>query len=315
MKLSVIVPAYNEEASLPKFYHLLLKEIINSVDDSYELIIVNDGSTDSTLNILRDISKQNHRLRVINLSKNFGKEIATTAGIFYASGDAIIVLDADGQHPPELIPKFIKAWKDGSQVVVGIRKSNQKEGFIKHYGSKLFYKLLNAISTTDLMPGTTDYCLIDREVQEVFMQFSEKGRITRGLINWMGFEKSIIPFHAKERIGGKASYKTSKLIKLAVNSFMSLSVVPLFIIGYVGAFITLISFFMGLFIIIEQIILSDPLKLHITGTAMLSVLILFLIGIVLLSQGLIAMYLSRVHTQTQNRPLYIIDKRNSINLS
>lgn len=315
IKLSLVIPTYNEEDSFPKFYDILIKTAVSAVGESYELVVVNDGSNDSTLKILQDISKQNNKLRVVNLSKNFGKEIATTAGIFYARGDAIIIIDADGQHPPELIPKFIDLWNEGNQVVVGVRESNQKEGLIKRYGSKIFYKLFNATSSTMLIPGATDYRLIDKQVQEEFIQFQERYRITRGLIDWLGFQRATIPFHANERIAGKATYKASKLFKLALDSFVSLSVAPLFIVGYVGAFITFISFIMGLFIIIEQIFLGDPLGLRITGTAMLSILILFLVGIILISQGLISIYLSHVHAQTQNRPLFIVDKRRSIRLS
>ena len=277
--------------------------------------MVNDGSSDGTLKLLQDIANQNKKLRVVNFSRNFGKEIAVTAGISYAQGEAIIIIDADGQHPPELIPKFVKLWEDGYQVVIGVRESNQKEGLTKRYGSKLFYKLLNVTSDTTLIAGATDFRLIDRAVQAEFIQFSEHYRITRGLIHWMGFRRATIPFHANKRIAGQASYRVSKLIRLALNSFVSLSVAPLYIFGYVGAFITFGAFMVGLFVIIEQLILGDPLGLRVTGTAMLSILTLFLVGILLISQGLISVYLSHVHAQTQNRPLFIVDKQNSIRLT
>ncbi|HUD07543.1 MAG TPA: glycosyltransferase family 2 protein [Candidatus Saccharimonadales bacterium] len=315
MKLSVIIPAYNEEESFPKFYPSLLKVIIDTVGKSYEIVMVNDGSSDGTLKLLQDIANQNKKLRVVNFSRNFGKEIAVTAGISYAQGEAIIIIDADGQHPPELIPKFVKLWEDGYQVVIGVRESNQKEGLTKRYGSKLFYKLLNVTSDTTLIAGATDFRLIDRAVQAEFIQFSEHYRITRGLIDWMGFRRATIPFHANKRIAGQASYRVSKLIRLALNSFVSLSVAPLYIFGYVGAFITFGAFMVGLFVIIEQLILGDPLGLRVTGTAMLSILTLFLVGILLISQGLISVYLSHVHAQTQNRPLFIVDKQNSIRLT
>ena len=313
-KLSVVVPAYNEQESFPKFYPMLLGAINQAVGESYELIVVNDGSTDSTLDVLKNLSKNNRKIRIINFSRNFGKEIATTAGIFYAHGEAILMIDADGQHPPELIKKFIEVWQAGSQVVIGVRKSNAKEGPIKKYGSKLFYKLFNSTGATAMIPGATDFRLIDKEVQAEFIKFSERYRITRGLIDWMGFERSTIPFSANQRLGGKASYKVAKLVRLALDSFVSYSVAPLFIVGYVGTFITFITFIVGLFLFIEQILLGDPLRLRVTGTAMLSLLILFLVGIILISQGLISLYMSHVHAQTQNRPLFIIDKRNSVRL-
>lgn len=314
LKLSVVVPAYNEEISFPKFLPQLVAEIEKAVGNSYEIIAVNDGSKDSTLKILQDVAKVDKRFKVVNLSRNFGKEIATTAGIFQAKGEAIVVIDADGQHPPELINEFVRLWEEGNQVVIGVRKSNKKEGFIKRYGSKAFYRLFNASSDTTLIPGATDFRLIDRAVQEEFIQFTERYRITRGLIDWMGFERAIVPFHANERIGGVASYKVSQLFKLALNSFISLSMTPLYAIGYIGILITGLAFLGGAFIFIEQLLLSDPLGLNVTGTAMVSLLILFLVGIIMSSQGLLAVYLSHIHIQTQNRPLFIIDRRRSVNL-
>lgn len=314
MKLSIVVPAYNESASLPKFYPLLKSSINDAVGKSHEIIIVNDGSTDDTLSLITKMASDDKNIKIINLSRNFGKEIAITAGIFYAIGEATIIIDADGQHPPELIKKFVKRWQDGSQIVVGVRQSNKREGVIKRYGSKIFYKIFNVVSGISLMPNATDFRLISEDVREEFCRLTEPYRMTRGLIDWMGFKRTIIYFHANERIAGKASYKISKLLRLAVNGFISLSVKPLYIIGYVGFFIISISSVTGVFIIIEQLIMKDPLGLNITGTAMLSVLLTFLIGIVLTSQGLIAAYLSHIHRQTQGRPLFIVDRRNSIGI-
>lgn len=314
MKLSVVVPAYNEETGFPRFLPSLIDSVEKAVGKSYEIIVVNDGSTDSTLKVLKNLSKNNTRLRVVNLSRNFGKEIAITAGIFQCSGDAIVMIDADGQHPPELISKMLKKWEKGSQVVIGVRTKNHKEGFVKKYGSKIFYKVMNYMSNNTIIPGSTDYRLIDRSVGEEFIGFTERYRITRGLIDWMGFQRSYIEFEANPRLYGEASYKFNKLFKLALNSFVSLSMTPLYIIGYVGIGITSISFVVGLFILIEQVILNDPLRMKFTGSAMLSILILFLVGITLIAQGLISIYLSHIHVQTQNRPLFIIDKKNSYNL-
>lgn len=312
--ISIVIPCYNEAINVATFYQQLSKVVSDDNAHQYELIYVNDGSKDSTLDELHDLSKEHDSIKVLSLSRNFGKEIATTAGIFYAQGDAIMMLDGDGQHPPELIPKLIKLWEDGYQVVIGVRESNQKEGFVKRYGSKLFYRIFNATSDTTLIPGATDFRLFDKAVRKEFVQFTERYRITRGLIDWMGFRRTTVPFHANERIGGKSSYKVSKLVKLALNSFVSLSMAPLYVIGYVGLFITLISFVAGLFVVIEQLLLADPLGLGVTGTAMLSILTLFLVGIIMIAQGLISIYISHVHIQTQNRPLFIVDRSSSVNL-
>lgn len=314
MKLSIVVPAYNEQESLPKFLDTLLREVKKAVGDSYEILIVNDGSKDSTLEIATKLAKENKHIKVVNLSRNFGKEIATTAGIYQASGDATIMIDADGQHPAELISEFVRLWDSGYQVVIGVRKTNQKEGFIKKYGSKLFYKLLNSTAKTNLEPGATDFRLIDSEVRKQFMVFTERNRITRGVIDWMGFNRTFVPFDANERIGGKATYKVTKLFGLALNSFVSLSMLPLYAIGYVGIFITALSFLTGVFVFFEQLVFSDPMNLNFTGTAMLSLLTLFLVGIIMTSQGLIAIYMSHIHVQTQNRPLFIINKLGSVNI-
>ncbi len=315
--VSVVVPIFNEERGFKQFHGSLVKVLESlALPDGYEIIYVNDGSTDNTVESARSVTNKSSgkMVELVSLSKNFGKEIATSAGISYSRGEATIMLDGDGQHPPEVIPEFIKSWQKGNKVVVGLRKSNQKEGFIKRYGSKIFYKLFNVVGGMTLEPGSTDFRLIDKSVREQFLQFDERYRITRGIIDWMGFQRAYVDFHAKERLVGKAKYKFSKLFGLAVNSFVSLSMKPLYFIGYVGAALTFLSFLFGLFIIIEQLLLRDPLRLKFTGTAMLSVLLLFMVGIVLSAQGLISVYLSHIHAQTQKRPLFIVDKSLSSNL-
>lgn len=312
--LSVVVPVYNEQASLPVFLPSLINQLVKSAGNSYEIIVVNDGSNDSSAKIIKEFCAKNKNIRLVNLSRNFGKEIAVTAGIFQAGGEAIIMIDADGQHPVELIGKFQEAWQAGNQVVIGVRKSNQKEGPVKRYGSKLFYALFNATTKTSLIPGATDFRLIDAVVREEFMQFTERNRITRGVIDWIGFQRTVIPFHANNRIGGKASYKISSLFRLALNSFVSSSVAPLYVIGYAGTLTAALSFSLGMFVFIEQILLHDPWHLRVSGSAMIGLLILFLVGVILIAQGLLAIYLSHIHAQTQNRPLFIVDKKNSVNL-
>lgn len=312
--ISIVIPCYNEAINVASFYKQLQSVAINDKTHDYEFIYVDDGSKDNTLNELRVLSDRHSSVKVLSLSRNFGKEIATTAGIFYAKGDATIMIDGDGQHPVELIPQLIKLWEDGHMVVVGVRKTNKKEGFIKHYGSKLFYKLFNSTSDTTLIPGATDFRLIDKVVRQEFMHFTERYRITRGLIDWMGFKRAYVEFDANERMGGKSSYKVSKLIKLALNSFVSLSMAPLYFIGYAGLTITFVSLMAGVFVFVEQLLLADPLNLNVTGTAMLSILTLFLVGIIMTAQGLVSIYLSHIHIQTQNRPLFIVDPSNSINI-
>jgi len=306
---------YNEAESLPSFHKdLLLPAVKEAANSSYEIIYINDGSRDATLELLSSIAQKNKRVKVINLSRNFGKEIAVTAGISAASGEATIILDGDGQHPPELIKKFLNKWREGAQVVIGVRASNQNEGMLKKWGSKLFYRLFNMTSGNEIVPRSTDFRLIDKNVRIEFTRFSERNRITRGLIDWLGFKREYITFDAAERMAGQASYDTSKLIKLALNSFVSLSLRPLFIFGWIGVLITLLSLLVGLAIFIEQFLMGDPLGLDFTGSALLGVFISFLIGLVLTSQGIIAVYLSHVHGQTQDRPLFVVDMKHSSNM-
>ncbi len=312
-RISFVIPAYNESAGIARFHSELLMPHLKHLPE-YEVIYVNDGSHDDTLEKLTAIAADDGRIRVINLSRNFGKELAVTAGLHHASGDAIITLDADGQHPPELIAKFIEKWERGAQVVIGIRKSNRKEGGVKKLGSKLFYRLLNSINTVRIEPGSTDYRLITKDVQREFVKLTEHSRITRGLIDWLGFRRDYIYFDSPARLAGTASYDSTKLLGLAVNSFISLSLKPLFILAWMGLLITLLSLVVGVFIFVEQLLLGDPLGLNFTGAALLGIFISFLVGLVLTSQGVLAVYLSHIHTHTQGRPLFVVDHSTSVGI-
>lgn len=305
---------YNESEGALLFHSTVLLPELKKLKKTYEIIYVNDGSKDDTLAILTKIAKKNAHVKVVNLSRNFGKEIATTAGISVATGDATVIMDGDGQHPPAILSEFIEKWEAGAQVVVGVRSKNEKEGFVKRYGSKVFYKLFNSTSGAAIIPRSTDYRLIDRTVRDEFLKFPERQRITRGLIDWLGFTRDYITFEAPARLAGEASYKTSQLFRLAMNSFVSLSLKPLFFFGWVGVIITLLSLFVGIFIIIEQFVLRDPLALNFTGTALLGIFISFLVGLVLMSQAMIAIYLAHIHAQTQARPLFVIDHSKSTNI-
>lgn len=313
--ISIVVPVYNEEAGLKAFFKLLSSETAAlSKSYTFEYVFVNDGSRDESYSILSGIAQTDKSIKVVNLSRNFGKEIATSAGIAKASGDAVILMDADGQHPPKLINQFLKLWRTGSQVVVGVRKSNQKEGLVKKWGSKMFYRLFNSSSSAKLVPGATDFCLIDRAVQAEFIKLKEHNRITRGLIDWLGFKKSYIEFEAPARLAGEATYNIRKLVKLATDSFISLSLGPLYLAAYAGLVLTPLSFVLGIFIFIEQVIMRDPLGLNFTGSAMLGILLVFLVGILLISQGLLGMYISHLHTQALGRPLFVIDYSTSVGI-
>ena len=307
--LSVVVPVFNEAGGLADFHHSLIK-VLDGIGMDWEIIYCDDGSRDDTAKKIRDFREADRRVKLLKLSRNFGKELATTAGLHAAEGDAIITLDGDGQHPVELIPEFIKHWQAGHKVVVGVRKTNHREGFTKRFGSAVFYKLFNRFSGFRLRPGATDFRLIDRSVQQDFVRMTERNRITRGLIDWLGYKQDHIDFDAKARQSGKAGYSFNKLFQLALDSIVSMSLSPLRLAAYAGAIVLPASVLLGLFMLVDAIF-GDPAHLHATGSAYVMVMLLFLVGLLLVSQGIIGLYLSHIHSETQNRPLYVIDREQS----
>jgi dolichol-phosphate mannosyltransferase len=309
--ISVVVPLYNEAAGLVVFNQELTK-VLKAAAGDYEVIYVDDGSDDNPAASLK--AERSDKIKLIKFSRNFGKENALTAGIAAASGQAIIMIDGDGQHPVNLIPEMIAKWRAGAQVVIGVRAGKGQGGWSKRASSSLFYKLFNRLTGQKLIPGSTDFRLIDRVVQRAFLELKESDRITRGLIDWLGFRRELVPFEAQARQQGAASYGRGQLFRLASNSFVSLSPKPLYIFGYLGVVITILSFVLGSAVLIEQLILSDPLNWNFTGTAMLGILILFLVGILLLSQGILSLYISHIHSLSKQRPLYVIDYDGSVGL-
>ncbi len=305
--ISIVIPAYNESANILPFYHAL-SDFLNKQSWQHEIIYVNDGSQDDTADLITSLKAKSPTIKLINFSRNFGKEAATTAGIRTAKGDAVIMMDADGQHPIELISTLVEQWLDGAEVVVGVRKSNQREGAVKRYGSRLFYKILNSLTDGNTRAGSTDYRLIDRKVANQFNELSEHNRITRGLIDWLGFNRAYVEFSANARAAGKASYSFRMLVKLALHAFVSQSTLPLLFTGALGLFVMTASALLGVFMVIDKYLLGDPLSLGISGTAILAVFLSFLVGIVLGCQGLLALYIESIHNETQNRPLYVISE-------
>lgn len=311
--ISIVVPLHNEGPGINKFHNDLSDELDKISNCHFEIIYCDDGSTDNTAELVKSLKSESD-IRFIKFSRNFGKEKALTAGIAESVGDAIIMIDGDGQHPQELIPQFIKEWRAGNKVVVGVRTNNGSEGFVKKFGSWSFYKLFNKLTGQKLIVGSTDFRLIDKSVQKEFLKLTENNRITRALIDWLGFSKKYIYFRAKPREYGDPGYSTQKLFKLAIDSFVSITPRPLYIFGYTGIIITVVSLVTGVLVIIEQLILGDPWHWNFTGTAMLGILITFLIGIVLISQGILSLYISLLHNQTKQRPLYIIDRSGSFGI-
>lgn len=302
--ISIIIPVYNEEKNIPLFYERI-QAILNSSSYLWELVFINDGSRDKSFDELEKISREDGRVRVIDFSRNFGKEVAVTAGINQCAGNACVILDADLQHPIEKIPEFIEKWEKGAEVVIGVRKKNKGEGLVKKIGSYFFYKMINRISDMEIITRATDFRLLDRVVIDEFNKLTEKNRMTRALIDWLGFHREYIYFEANERIHGAPSYSFLKLMRLAFNSMISFSFFPLRLAGYLGIAITIISALLGIFMFITNYVTRS---LNFSGSAILAVIILFLIGIVLICLGFIALYIANIHTEVSGRPMYIIRK-------
>jgi dolichol-phosphate mannosyltransferase len=309
VNLSVVVPLYNEAAGLETFYKQLTA-VLKKLKLSYEIVLCDDGSLDHTAAVVKRLARRDAHIRYLCFSRNFGKELAVTAGIHAARGKAVLTIDADGQHPVTRIPDFVHAWQHGAKVVVGVRTTNHYRSLFKGLGSRLFYRLFNKFSGTRLVPGSTDFRLIDRSVQREFVRLTERNRITRGLIDWLGYRQEHIYFEADKRIAGDATYSMRQLMKLSIDSVVSLSVSPLYLVAYIGAIVLPLSLILLLGMTVNAL-LGDPLTLNTTGSAYVVVASLCLVGILMVSQGIIGLYLSHIHAESQNRPLYIIDEANS----
>lgn len=308
--ISLVIPVYNEALNLPLLYKEIIKHTAPLPYD-FEIIFVDDGSSDNSVAVAHNLAENDPSIRVIELARNFGKEPAVSAGLKAARGAATIAIDSDLQMPPRLIGEFIQRWEQGADIVVGVFASRSMSRF-KRYGAQIFYKIMQTIGQSKITPNATDYRLLDRQVVDVFNNMTERNRITRGLIDWLGYQRSYVYFKQEPRQHGTPQYTYRKLIGLAMNSFTSFSLLPLKLAGYLGVFILVISVPAGIFMYVEKYLLGDPLRLLFSGTDMLAVLILFLVGVVLACLGLISLYIARIHAEVINRPLYVVRRTPSI---
>ena len=310
-KVSVVVPVFNEEAGIFEFLDKELSPVLKGLNYETEIILVNDGSKDKTIKEIERFIKKEKQVKLLSLARNFGKEIALSAGLKYATGDVAIMIDADGQHPVEMIPKMIDKWENGAEIVTAVRDENTT----KHkFGSKIYYWLMRRFGNRKVVVGAMDFRLLDKAVVEEFNRFTERNRLARGLVDWMGIPQEYIKEKTKDRKNGKPSYSSKKLARLTIDTIISSSRTPLVIFGYIGIFITVVSLLFGLFILVQQYILGDPLGLDWSGAVAMSVFIAFLVGLVLISQAITALYVSQIHAEAKGRPLYIIDKKKSIGI-
>ena len=275
-------------------------------DYSWEIIFVDDGSPDQSAQVFDELSAKDEKCRVIELSRNFGKEIALSAGVDFASGDAVICLDADLQHPPERIPDMVLEWEKGAEVVEMIRERSEHEPWLRRIGSNFFYIILRLLSTTNILAKTTDFRLLDRKVVNAFCEVEERQRMFRGIIDWLGFRKISLTFKSEPRKFGIPVYSYSKLLNLALNSFISYSSIPLKLIGVLGLLITGSGLSMFLWMVVTTIVARE--YWNYTPLAFVVVINLILTGVVLTAIGLVSLYISKIYSEVQNRPLYTVRK-------
>ena len=308
--IRVLCPIYNEYKNIIYFIEAIKKAFKELKNYQCDILFVDDGSTDGSLELIKNICLSNKDIRLISLSRNFGKEVALSAGIDYSiESDAVITIDADLQHPTELIPALVREWEDGYEIIETIRETNTDHTLIRSLGSKLYYFLMRQFTNLDFKSNTTDFRLYDQKVVIAFTKIKEKKRIFRGLMDWLGYSKTQLTFNANNRLSGNVNYSYKKLLDLAVNSFTSFSLLPLRLISYLGVILTFFSFFVSLWMIIDK--LNDNSH-NFSPIAILAMGNTFLIGVVLIGLGLVAHYVGYTHTEVINRPLYLI--KDEINL-
>ncbi|MBP7088559.1 MAG: glycosyltransferase family 2 protein [Candidatus Omnitrophica bacterium] len=301
--ISVVTPLYNEEEVISQFYDRLIK-VLSKVNYNYELILVDDGSSDKTLNILENIANNDKNVKIISFSRNFGHMMALSAGLDYSKGDAVITIDSDLQHPPELIPKLLQKWEEGNEIVNTLRIEAKTTNIFKKLSARFFYFLMNRIANTNFQVNSADYRLLDRVVVENIKSMKEHSRFLRGLINWVGYKQDSISYQADRRQAGKTKYSFWRMFSFAIDGITSFSSFPLRLSTYLGLIIAFFSF-----IYILRTIYIKLIGQAAVGWASVLTTVLFMGGVQLIFLGVIGEYLARVYEETKERPLYIVKKK------
>lgn len=301
-KVSIIIPCYNEEQSLPLLFPELdkLSKVCPQYD--WEFVMINDGSRDNTLTLLEAEYEKDNRYQVLDLSRNYGKEVAMLAGFDYATGDCVAIMDADLQHPPIVIKDMLIKWEEGYDDVYAARRSRGRESWLRKLLTKTYYKLLNNSTRLDVLPNVGDFRLLDRQCIEALKQLREQGRYTKGMYCYIGFKKTSVKFDTQERVAGRSSMSFGRLFALAMEGLMSYTIAPLRLATWIGAIVSVVSFIYAIWVLIKTLIWGDP----VAGYPTLILVILFLGGVQLLSLGIIGEYLGRVYNETKNRPIYFV---------
>ena len=302
--ISILIPAYNEEAVLDKLFVRLSNLANQAKNYHFEFLFVNDGSKDKTLDIIKDYAEKDPRVSYINFSRNFGKEIGMIAGFDYVKGDATVVIDADLQDPPELIPEMIALWEEGYDDVYAKRRSREGETWFKKFTSKMYYRTLQSVTRIPIQEDTGDFRLLDRRVVEALKQFRESQRNTKAMFSWVGFHKKEILYDRDPRAAGETKWNYKKLVDLAIDGITSFTTAPLRISTYIGILVSIFAFIYLLYLVIRTLAFGSDLA----GYPSMMAVILFLGGVQLISLGIIGEYVGRIFNETKQRPLYLIEE-------
>ncbi|MGN0194673.1 MAG: glycosyltransferase family 2 protein [Pseudoramibacter sp.] len=309
-KISVIVPCYNEEAALPIFYKEITK-VFKSMSCGYELILVNDGSKDRTLDIIRDFASQDEHVKYISFSRNFGKESAMYAGFCNAKGDYVAVMDADMQDPPSLLPKMLQILENEDYDSVATRREDRKgEPPVRSFFARKFYKLINKVSDADVVDGARDFRLMKRDMVDAIVAMSEYNRFSKGIFGWVGFKTYWLPYENVERVAGETKWNFWKLFKYAISGIINFSQAPLDMVSYIGIFSTIGSLIALIIIIVQKLIYGNP----VAGWASMVCIVIFMSGLILFCLGIIGQYIAKIYMETKNRPHYIASESNIENV-
>lgn len=308
-KISIMIPCYNEQESLPVLYKALYEVMEDSrvaTKYDFEIMLVNDGSADSTLSIMRQLHKEDGRVSYMDLSRNFGKENAMMAGFDYVTGDCCIVMDADLQDPPEVVFQMIEKWEDGYEDVYAKRVSRGKESWLRRRLSMSFYKILNKMSKVEMLQNVGDFRLLDKRCVEALKSLKETERYTKGLFCWIGYRKAEVLFDRRDRVAGTTSWSMWKLMKLGIDGIISFTTAPLHIATWLGLVISFLAFIYLIYILVKTLIFGDP----VAGFPTLISVILFLGGVLLLCVGILGEYVARMYSETKRRPGYLVREFN-----